>query len=70
MSWGYQEFAAAALVAWAVAHLAHRSWRAVARKQAPGCGACASCPAGADPGDPGPLVALDDLARTAPRRGG
>ncbi len=71
MTSDWQNLAAIALVAAAVAYLLRQSWLILARKRSAGCGSCAACPADSSTrqdeaaAHDKPLVSIDALVKTA-----
>jgi hypothetical protein len=66
----WQSTIALAIVAAATVYLVLRSWRAVARKGAGGCGTCTQCPGDAESATvkQRQIVSVDDLIHSANRR--
>jgi hypothetical protein len=71
MTWGWQDVVALTLVAVALAYLARRAWRTLARRPSGGCATgCGACPVGQGKQQSGGpdlttdgLVSLDSLTR-------
>ena len=66
----WQSTIALAIVAVATVYLTARSWRAVVRKDAGGCGGCAQCPDETESAaaKQRQIVSVDDLIHSANRR--
>ena len=65
MDFDWQNVTVGLIVATALAYLARSGWRAVARRRAGGCGACAACPAAKT--DEPAVVSLEPLNKTSGR---